>query len=133
MWKTWTVADGKQFPASVVTYNDEGKKEEVEEKFFKDGRLKLSETYKNGDLDGPFKEFFSMTMASPVLRVKASKKALILSKRSSTRSIRPTQKAPCLSKSSRCGTAVTFRPITTNIVYESASSAATLKTQKVLR
>jgi antitoxin component YwqK of YwqJK toxin-antitoxin module len=57
VWKTWTVADGKQIPASVVTYNDEGKKEGVEEKFFKDGRLESSETYKNGDLDGPFKEF----------------------------------------------------------------------------
>lgn len=55
--KEWHIVDGKQLPKSIENYNNEGKREGLEESYFKDGRMESSKTWMNGEMDGPFKEY----------------------------------------------------------------------------
>lgn len=55
--KNWNIVAGKQIPSSVENYNTEGKQDGVSESYFDDGRLHISKTYKNGEQEGPYKEY----------------------------------------------------------------------------
>lgn len=55
--KEWAVVDGEQVLKSVETYNNEGVQDGLAEEYMPDGRLMVSMTYKNGEIDGPYKRY----------------------------------------------------------------------------
>lgn len=55
--KEWKVVNSEQMLKEVENYNSEGIKHGITESYLDDGRLMSSVTYRNGEIDGPYKRY----------------------------------------------------------------------------